>query len=224
MYVEYHHESEILRQALREFSELEVEVRNIATGPETPLRTICAVTGSDCGAFGEAAAEDPAVDEVKLLEDGQLRRLYWVRAVPDTVDQRAYEAAIDSGGVYLQSRRVEDGWCTTMNYPDESCFREFQRRISEEGMEIEPTVIRVGQYLLSGGAFELTQKQEAVLSVAVEGGYFEVPRGSTLSEVADRLGISEQAASERLRRAMRSLASAAVTSYTEEGTAGEERG
>lgn len=224
MYVEYYHESEILRETLRDFSDLKVEVRNLATGPETPLQVTCAVTGSDCGAFGEVATEDPAVDEIKLLDHGQLHRLYWIRAVPDTIDQRAYEAAVDSGGVYLQSRRVEDGWCTTMNYPDESCFRKFQRRISEEGMEIEPTVIRVGQYLLSGGAFELTEKQEAVLSVAVEGGYFEVPRGSTLGEVADRLGISEQAASERLRRAMGSLASAAVTSYTEEGTAGEETG
>lgn len=224
MYVEYYHESEILRETLCEFSDLKVEVRNIATGPETPLRLICAVTGSDCGAFGEVAPADPAVDELKILEDGQLRRLYWLRAVPETVDQRAYEAAVDSGGVYLRSRRVDGGWCTTMNYPDQACFQEFQHRISDKGMEIEPTVIRAGQYLLSGGAFELTEKQEAVLSVAVAEGYFEVPRGTTLGEVADSLGISEQAASERLRRAMDSLANCVVTRYTEDSTIPEETG
>jgi predicted DNA binding protein len=224
MYVEYYHESEILRETLREFSDLKVEVRNIAAGTETPLQLTCAVTGTECGAFGDAASREPAVDELKLLEDGELRRLYWLRAVPGTIDQRAYEAAVDSGGFYLQSRHVEGGWCTTMNYPDQACFREFQRRISAEGMEIEPTVIRVGQYLLSGGAFELTEKQEAVLSVAVEEGYFDVPRGTTLSQVADRIGISEQAASERLRRAMDSLASAAVTSYTETERVPEETG
>ena len=224
MYVEYYHESEILRETLCGLSDLSVEVRNIATGPETPLRLLCAVSGSDCGAFGAAAPEDPTVDDLKLLEDGQLRRLYWVRAVPDTIDQHAYEAAVDSGGIYLQSQRVEGGWCTTMNYPDKGCFQEFQRRISAEGMEIEPTVVRVGQYLLSGGAFELTEKQEAVLSVAVAEGYFQVPRGTTLGEVADRLGISEQAASERLRRAMYSLASAAVTTYSDGGAVAEEPG
>lgn len=224
MYVEYYHKSEILRETLHEFSDLKVEVRNIATGPETPLRIICAVTGSDCGAFGDAASEEPAVDDIKLLEDGEVRRLYWLQAVPGTIDQQAYEAAVDSGGVFLQSQRVEGGWCTTMNYPDQECFQRFQRCISEEGMEIQPRVIRAGQYLLSGGAFELTEKQEAVLSVAVEDGYFEVPRGTTLGEVAEGIGISEQAASERLRRAMGSLASAAVTSYTEEDSIPEETG
>lgn len=86
-------------------------------------------------------------------------------------------------------------------------------------MEIEPTVVRVGRYLISGGAFNLTEKQEAVLVEAIEGGYFEIPRGSTLGDIADHLSISEQAASERLRRAMASLARAAVTNAAGDGLA-----
>lgn len=217
MYIEYYHESEILRETLRPLSDLQITVRNIATGPETPLRTICAVTGDECDEFGNLAEADPSVDELKLLEKGSLRRLYWISAVPGTVDQRAYEAAIDSGGVYLQSRRAKNGWYTTMNYPDQECFQEFQRRITEAGMEIDPRVVRTGQYLLSGGAFDLTEKQEAVLTAAIESGYFEIPRRTTLADIADRLSISEQAASERLRRAMNSLGRAAVTTHDDEG-------
>jgi len=218
MYVEFYHQSEIFHRTLHEVDSVEVVVRSLATGPETPLRLIAAVTGGGCGAFHSMIADDPSVEEFKLLEDGDLRRLYWMRAVSGTVDQRAYEAAVDSGGVYLQSRWAGDGWYTTMNYPDQECFRDYQQRIDEAGMEIEPTIVRVGRYLISGGAFDLTEKQEAVLLEATEGGYFEVPRGSTLSDIADRLSISEQAASERLRRAMGSLARAAVTNAADEPT------
>ncbi|MFT4946019.1 MAG: putative DNA binding protein [Natronomonas sp.] len=216
MYVEFHHQSEILRRTLREVEGVDVVVRNIATGPETPLRLIAAVTGDGCGRFHSLVAEDPSIAELKLLENSDLRRLYWMQTVPGTVDQRAYGAAVDSGGVYLQSRWAGNGWYTTMNYPDQDSFQDYQRRIDEGGMEIEPTVVRVGQYLISGGAFDLTEKQEGVLQEAIEGGYFDIPRGSTLGDIADRLAISEQAASERLRRAMGSLARAAVTNAAEE--------
>jgi predicted DNA binding protein len=215
MYVEYHHQSEIFHRTLHKVDHVDVVVRDLATGPETPLRAIAAVTGDGCQRFHSLVADDPFVDEFKLLEDGDLRRLYWLRAVPETVDQRAYEAAVDSGGVYLQSRWAGDCWYTTMNYPDQEAFQEYQRRIDEAGMEIEPTVVRVGRYLISGGAFDLTEKQEAVLTEAIEGGYFDIPRGSTLGDIAGRLSISEQAASERLRRAMGSLARAAVTNAAE---------
>lgn len=211
MYVEFHHRSEIFHETLRETDGVEVVVRNLATGPETPLRLIAAVTGDGCGAFHSRVAEDSSVEELKLLEDGTLRRLYWMQAVPGTIDQRAYEAAVDAGGVYLQSRWAGTGWYTTMNYPDQASFTEYQHRIDDAGMEIEPTIVRAGRYLISGGAFDLTEKQEAVLLEAVEGGYFQVPRGSTLGDIAANLDISEQAASERLRRAMASLAQAAVT-------------
>lgn len=222
MYVEFHHQSEIFHQTLRETEGVEVVVRNLATAPETPLRLTAAVTGDGCGDFHARVADDPSVAELKLLEDGDLRRLYWARAVPETIDQRAYEAAVDSGGVYLQSRWGGDGWYTTMNYPDQDSFQDYQRRIDEAGMEIEPTLVRAGRYLLSGGAFDLTEKQEAVLLEAIEGGYFEVPRGSTLGDIADNLAISEQAASERLRRAMASLARAAVTNSGEDSVTVEQ--
>jgi len=215
MYVEYYHRSEILYETLEAVSDIRVEVRNLAKGKETALRAIASVTGEEMEKFHRHASQDPSIDCLKLLEDGEFRRLYSMETTPGTVDEQAYEAAVDSGGMYLQSRTGEDGWYTTMNYPDQESFQQYQRRISEEGMEIEPTVVRVGRYLISGGAFDLTEKQETVLTEAIDGGYFDIPRGSTLGDIAGRLSISEQAASERLRRAMGSLARAAVTNAAE---------
>jgi len=215
MYVEYFHQSEILRETLESVSEVRIEVRNLAKGKETALRAIAWVTGREVETFHRLAPQDPSVKSLRLLEDGDFRRLYSIETVPGTLDERAYEAAVDSGGVYLQSRTGEDGWYTTMNYPDQESFRQYQQRISEEGMEIEPTIVRAGKYLISGGAFDLTDKQEVVLAEAVNAGYFEIPRQGSLAAVAEKLDISEQAASERLRRAMGALAAAAITDCVE---------
>lgn len=215
MYVEYYHHSEIFHEALEATSDVDVAVRNIATGPETPLQLTCTVSGPGANAFERAVETDPSVSRYKLLEEDDVRTLLWVRVVSGTIDQRAYEIAVDAGGVYLQSRCVEDGWYTTMNYPDQAMFRTFCTRLEEAGMDIEPTLVRTGEYLLSGGAFDLTPKQEAVVQEAVDVGYFEIPREGSLAGIARRLDISEQAVSERLRRALDELAAAAVTAAPE---------
>lgn len=48
--------------------------------------------------------------------------------------------------------------------------------------------------------FELTDSQRETLFQAVRDGYFEVPRRTTLGEVGGKLGITQQTASENLRR------------------------
>jgi len=47
----------------------------------------------------------------------------------------------------------------------------------------------------------LTAKQEMMLEVAHKQGYWAVPRGASLEDLAQEMGLSAQAVSERLRRA-----------------------
>lgn len=47
----------------------------------------------------------------------------------------------------------------------------------------------------------LTEKQRRTVMAAFEAGYYDVPRKSTTEEIADELGVSHQAISERFRRA-----------------------
>ena len=55
------------------------------------------------------------------------------------------------------------------------------------------------------GRFSLTDEQQDVLEIAFAKGYFDVPRGITLTDLADEIGISHQALSERLRRGQKSV-------------------
>ena len=56
-----------------------------------------------------------------------------------------------------------------------------------------------------GPGYMLTPAQEESLRVAVEMGYFDLPREVTAAAVADEIGISKSAFLERLRRAQGSL-------------------
>jgi hypothetical protein len=53
---------------------------------------------------------------------------------------------------------------------------------------------------LNRDPFDLTDEQREALELALERGYFEVPRQATLSDLAGDLDVSQQAVSERLRR------------------------
>jgi predicted DNA binding protein len=50
------------------------------------------------------------------------------------------------------------------------------------------------------GRYGLTDEQYEALVEAYQRGYFEVPLGITLAELAEELGVSHQALSERVRR------------------------
>jgi hypothetical protein len=51
----------------------------------------------------------------------------------------------------------------------------------------------------------LTDRQREALRVALETGYFSVPRETSLEDLAKRLDVSDTAASQRLRRGVENL-------------------
>ncbi|MDG5820990.1 helix-turn-helix domain-containing protein [Natronococcus sp. A-GB7] len=55
---------------------------------------------------------------------------------------------------------------------------------------------------------ELTARQREVLSLAVEAGYYEIPRETTSEQLAAELGISRRAVDDHLRRVERKVLSA----------------
>ena len=56
-----------------------------------------------------------------------------------------------------------------------------------------------------GGRRDLTDRQAEAVAAAVECGYYEDPRGGTVSDVADSIGCAPSTAAEHLRRAERTV-------------------
>ncbi|AEE94545.1 Bacterio-opsin activator HTH domain protein [Acidianus hospitalis W1] len=80
-----------------------------------------------------------------------------------------------------------------------SSFNEFLTKLSKEGVKV--TVLNVSEI----SSAELTKRQMEILQLAYKLGYFNDERGITLSQLADKLGISAPTLEEILRRALRKV-------------------
>lgn len=67
----------------------------------------------------------------------------------------------------------------------------------------------------SAPRIDLTERQQEVLQTAIDLGYFEIPRETTLEDLAAELDCSHQALSECLRRAQENLAADTLDGQTE---------
>nr|WP_303650369.1 helix-turn-helix domain-containing protein [Halalkalicoccus sp. NIPERK01] len=58
---------------------------------------------------------------------------------------------------------------------------------------------------------ELTARQRETMVLAVENGYYELPRETTTETLADELGVSRRTAEDHLRRAERKIITSLVS-------------
>lgn len=65
----------------------------------------------------------------------------------------------------------------------------------------------------------LSRAQREALDLAISEGYYSVPRRTTTAELAEQLGVSDQAVIERLRRAMTTLGRKYMTASREDPSA-----
>jgi predicted DNA binding protein len=96
-------------------------------------------------------------------------------------------------------------WHFELRFPSHeqlSAFQEFCK-----GGHITLTVTRIYNPTKpgSGPYFGLSKPQRETIVRAVEGGYYSIPRTISTQALADEFGISDQAVTERLRRAISTL-------------------
>ncbi|MEM1569864.1 MAG: helix-turn-helix domain-containing protein [Candidatus Bathyarchaeia archaeon] len=72
-----------------------------------------------------------------------------------------------------------------------------------EELGFEPKILGVERF--RGRGLVLTEKQEMALRMALEMGFFDYPKKSTISDISRKLGISSSTLSERMRRGIRRL-------------------
>ncbi|MDS0299701.1 helix-turn-helix domain-containing protein [Halogeometricum sp. S1BR25-6] len=155
--------------------------------------------GTEFEAFERSVRRSDGVEELRALAHVDGRALYRVRWMETTPSLTAAIAARDATVLEAAGGRT---WSFRVRFPDHHGLAAFHEDCRARGVDLRvERVATLDAECASEYGFDLTPKQSEALSLAVESGYFEVPRQVTLSEVADRLGISQQAASERVRRA-----------------------
>jgi hypothetical protein len=170
--------------------------------PDGHLRIVCRATGEHLDAFETEMAEDSWVAGLSVLTGDEERRVYAVRLTV-SVEEAAYAALVDAGGQILTLEHDVDGVHARVRCPSREAFVDLK-----EAWEARYGEFRVrGLYAEHGcDGQTLSPKQREALAVALDRGYFDVPRRATLADVADELGVSDSAASQRIRRGCRELA------------------
>ncbi|ERJ06826.1 Bacterio-opsin activator-like protein [Halorhabdus tiamatea SARL4B] len=158
------------------------------------------VLTADFEAFEDALAADPTVADSEVFAAYGDRRTYRLTIAPDVPVLTEHVASF--GDELLDLRSTADGWRVRIRTTDRASIREFLAFCAEE--DIDCRLARVFEASDPVGEMAVPVERDAfeVLATAFEAGYFEVPRETSLAELAERFDVSESTMSVRLRRAL----------------------
>lgn len=199
--VEFEIETPILRRTAESASRIDVEEIFRSSTDETKF--IFWVYGEDLDGVDTALTDDETVRAFALLEEPGDRRLYSGTLSEHGEELLTYPTAAEYDIAYLDITVTTDTKIRARIPTREALFayRDACRK-REIPFRIERIFRESDQ---SGDRYGITDRQREALLVALEAGYFDVPRNTTLSDVAAKLDISDQALSARLRRGQANL-------------------
>jgi hypothetical protein len=117
----------------------------------------------------------------------------------------------DCDGSLLEAVGEAGTWTFQFRFPARDDVAAFYRGCLEQDVPVDlRTILISSPFEAVGPGLDITARQRATLVTALEEGYFSVPREINLAELADRLGISDTATSQRLRRGTATLLEATL--------------
>lgn len=144
----------------------------------------------------ESAADIESFRIVDRVDDDALVRIEWAEEVDGLL-----EALGDTGGTVLDGVGESNRWRFQVRFDAHDALTAFFRRCVDRGITIDlERVHNPGPPRVHNVPVDLTDSQRVTLELALERGYFEVPRRVDLGDLAEELGISDSAVSQRIRR------------------------
>lgn len=175
------------------------------------------VKNTDAEAVGRALRESDIVEEVRIVDEANeetLFRVQWSEEVNGVID-----AIKDTHAVVLEGNGRGDYWSFQLRFPEYDSLSTFYRSLVEKDVSVEVEGIHNPVDSPQSAEFGLTPEQFEALSKALEAGYFTVPRQITLVELAEELGISDSAVSQRIRRGLARILTTTIAGDSNQRTA-----
>lgn len=137
-----------------------------------------------------------AVEVVDKANDRALVRVEWAEEADGL-----REALAETDANILEGLGVHDSWRFQLRFDDHERLSEFYRSCAAKGISLDVEAVHDPDINRPLGIIEdLTDAQIDSLEIALKEGYFDVPRRINLVELAEQIGISDSALSQRLRR------------------------
>lgn len=190
----------LLRATVQAVPEMTIQIEDeILPGQQGPLKLVVWAFGDDFDAFEAALGADPTVDSFALLFEAAERHHYRINLSEEGTRYVTYQSAVRADISFLEVTRTVDGIQIRASVPSRDALFTYRDWCRENDIQFRlRSIYREENF--DESQFGITRRQYDALRAAFREGYFEVPRETTLAELADELGISDQALSARLRR------------------------
>ncbi|ELZ02712.1 helix-turn-helix domain-containing protein [Natrialba asiatica] len=127
-----------------------------------------------------------------------------------------FQGILDLKGQLLSATGTPNMWEFEIRFPTHEALSEFQEYCSNAHIPLEVGRIYNPVRPGTGMWYGVTKTQRETLMRAVQGGYYSIPRRMSTQDLADDLGVSDQAVTERLRRAIETLTENTLIAMEEE--------
>lgn len=194
----------VLAETLTVSPEIRIDITRVVGGTEHVTPYFWAA-GDDLDGFERALREDEMVREVIVMEEQaeneRFYRVTWEAATPTLI--RAVE---DAKATVLEAETTDNGeWSVKVLFPGETALSAFRDYCLEHDFAYDVERLYRPENPQEQAEYGVTDDQQEALEAAYRAGYYEVPRATTLTQLAEDLGISRNALSARLRRGNRNL-------------------
>lgn len=193
-------ETFMLGTLLADRSEIELELERIVPLQEGIMPLVW-ISGVDPAGIETRLREHPQTETVKRLTTADRRALFeirWSSAVDDLV-----QALVDTHAHILAATGHADRWDLKLRFGSHEDLSAFNVALTGDNTPV--TLRQVYSHTVVDDQSTLSDVQRETLLTAYHQGYFEVPRRTTLTELAAAEGISDSALSQRIRRGMDGL-------------------
>jgi predicted DNA binding protein len=175
-----------------------IELEEMVPLGETAVPFFSLREGSS-NAFEDSVRDHPSVDTLQQISthEGEVFYSLGWRHERDLV----FEGFLETGAHLLTATGHENNWEFELRFPGHDALSAFKEYC--ENAHVSLTVQRIYNPTKPGDApwFGLTEVQRNTIMYAVDHGYYAIPREISTQELADEFGVSDQAVTERLRRA-----------------------
>lgn len=153
--------------------------------------------------FVEGIKHHPSVHtatEIDMFDDRTLFTLKW-----DSSQDHLIKGIRGNEGQILSATGTPDVWKFEVRFPTHEVLSTFSTHCENALVTLNVTRVYNPTDADVGSRYGLTGPQYEAMVLATRMGYYDIPRVCTTKELADELGISDQAVTERLRRAIVAL-------------------
>ncbi|MEF8885938.1 MAG: helix-turn-helix domain-containing protein [Haloarculaceae archaeon] len=161
------------------------------------------VYDADFANFEDRILDSSAVEAVEVVDAFDDRVLYTIDWTAG--DDPVFRTIRSVDAYVLNATGTDSNWQFELRFPSRDAMSTFQAACEERAIPFEVHRVYNPSEPRQGPWFGLTDPQREALVLAVERGYYDIPRTCTTVELAEELGISDQAVTERLRRAINTL-------------------